>query len=212
MAIGESAAAALAVPAILVWFGSCLVGSFHPDELGRPYWPQIGGPRTDTSGVVAFAVLVCALAVSETLRVFRRHRLRPESRPRAPLSPATAATTGVAAAVLVASVGLVLYLSSTRSRMEPRWTFRQRTLPPGRPKGPCEWWRWRSPLSPRDGSASPPSSVPGHGSDLDCSIGALLPSTHLVTRVTRRDASSAAAAGLPSQASETGALAGRRIA
>jgi hypothetical protein len=111
MALVESAAAALAVAAILVWFGSCLVGSFHPDDLGRPYWPQIGGPRTDTSGVMAFAVLVCALAVSETLRVSRRRRLRPESSPRAPLSPAAAATTGVAAAVSVASIGLVLYLS-----------------------------------------------------------------------------------------------------
>jgi hypothetical protein len=105
----ESVSAALALVAALVWFGSCLVGSFHPNSLARPYWPEVGGPRTDTSGVVAFAVLVITLAVSETLRVLRRRR-GGDSR-HVPMSSVAAVATGLAAATLVASIGLVVYLS-----------------------------------------------------------------------------------------------------
>src|SRR5580704_7087491 len=66
----ESVATALAVASALVWFGASLVGSFRPDALARPYWS--GGPRTDTSGVVALVVLGCSVAASEILRLWRR--------------------------------------------------------------------------------------------------------------------------------------------
>ncbi len=108
----ESVAAGLALAALLVWFGACLVGSFHPDRLARPYWPAIGGLRTDTAGVVAFAVLVVTLTVSETLRVCRRGRGAPaEGGERVPISRVTAAVTGAAVAALVGGIGLVVYLS-----------------------------------------------------------------------------------------------------
>ena len=110
--VTESVATGLALAAALVWFGSCLVGSFHPDRLARPYWPEIGGLRTDTAGVVAFAVLVVTLTVSETLRVRRRRRGAPaEDSDGAPISVVAAVATGLAVAALVGGLGLVLYLS-----------------------------------------------------------------------------------------------------
>jgi hypothetical protein len=109
--VAESLATALALGAALVFFGACLVGSFHPHRLARPYWPDIGGLRTDTSGEVAFAALVVALAVSETLRVYRRRGADGRAGSRQPLSSAASLATGVAAAVLVTSIGLVVYLS-----------------------------------------------------------------------------------------------------
>jgi len=108
----ESVAAALALVAGLICFGSFLVGSFHPGRLARPYWPEVGGLRTDTAGVLAFAVLVITVAVSETLRVSRRRLRAPgEGGDRIPISSVATVATGVAAAVWVGSIGLVVYLS-----------------------------------------------------------------------------------------------------
>jgi hypothetical protein len=111
LAVVESVATALALAATLVWFGSSLVGSFRPDALAHPYWS--GGPRTDTSGVVALAVLTVSLAVSEFLRL-RRRRNRASGGPvvqRVPMSSAALVTTSLAAAVLVVGIALVVYLS-----------------------------------------------------------------------------------------------------
>jgi uncharacterized membrane protein len=106
----ECVAAALALIAALVWFGSSLVGSFRPDTLARPYWS--GGPRTDTAGVVALVVLVVSVAVSETLRLWRRRSQSPGTRvQRLPLSSAALVATGVAAAGLVGGIALAVYLS-----------------------------------------------------------------------------------------------------
>ena len=110
LAIVESIAAALALTAALVWFGSSLVGSFRPDLLGRPYWT--GGPRTDTSGVVALVVLALSLAVSEILRVSRRRsRGSGEDTHRVQMSSTALVTTGLAAAGVAVGIALVLYLS-----------------------------------------------------------------------------------------------------
>ena len=108
----ESVATGLALAAALVWFGSCLVGSFHPDGLARPYWPKMAGLRTDSAGVGAFALLVATVTLSETLRVCRRRRAAPvEVGERVPISPLAAMATGVAVATLVGGIGLVIYLS-----------------------------------------------------------------------------------------------------
>jgi hypothetical protein len=115
----ETAATGVALASGLVWFGSCLVGSFRPAELGRPFWPSAGGPRTDTTGVVAFGVLGVTLATSEALRVARRvsyaarsHDSRTDVTERhTAMSGLAVAATGVAAAVLLLSIGLVVYLS-----------------------------------------------------------------------------------------------------
>jgi hypothetical protein len=106
----ESVATALAVASALVWFGASLVGSFRPDALARPYWS--GGPRTDTSGVVALVVLGCSVAASEILRLWRRRsRASGKGVRGVPVSSAMLVWTGVAAAGLVVGIVLVLYLS-----------------------------------------------------------------------------------------------------
>lgn len=109
----ESVTTAFAWAGLLVWFGSCLVGSFRPDALSLPYWPEVGGPRTDTSGVVAFFVLTAMLALSEALRVMRRSDWAGDWQLGrvSPLTPTSAGLTGLAAAALVAGSGLVVYLS-----------------------------------------------------------------------------------------------------
>jgi len=112
LAVLESSAAALALAAALVWFGSSLVGSFRPDALGRAYWPAVGWPRTDTSGVAALAVLVIALAVSEILRVSRRRTGAPPAGALpVSMSSVGVVATGVAVAGVVAGIALVVYLS-----------------------------------------------------------------------------------------------------
>jgi hypothetical protein len=110
LAVVESVATALALAATLVWFGSSLVGSFRPDALAHPYWS--GGPRTDTSGVVALAVLAVSLAVSEFLRLLRRrNRASGPVVARVRMPSAALVTTSLAAAVLVVGIALVVYLS-----------------------------------------------------------------------------------------------------
>lgn len=110
LAVVESVATALALAATLVWFGSSLVGSFRPDVLAHPYWS--GGPRTDTSGVVALVVLTVSLAVSEFLRLYRRrNRASGPVVQRVPMSLAALVTTSLAVAVLVVGIALVVYLS-----------------------------------------------------------------------------------------------------
>ncbi|HVT68867.1 MAG TPA: hypothetical protein VHF26_14040 [Trebonia sp.] len=103
----ESAAFGLGYTAVLIWVGSALVGSFgHSDA--SPYWPAIPFLRTDTAGVLAFAVAIVTLTVSRYLQLRRRTI--------APVEPATRAG-GVLAAQAVAETaavlgtGLVIYLS-----------------------------------------------------------------------------------------------------
>jgi hypothetical protein len=108
----ESVATGLACAGVLVWLGSCLVGSFRPDQLAGPYWPEMGGLRTDTSGVLAFSVTLVTLAVSETMRVVRRSTAEARPDPKTEPAPLGALlATGIAVSVLVVSVGLVVYLS-----------------------------------------------------------------------------------------------------
>lgn len=68
----EAAAAGLAYGAGLCWASVCLLASFRPRELSNPYWPDIPYLRSDTSGIVAFAVLAVCLCASEYLRLRRR--------------------------------------------------------------------------------------------------------------------------------------------
>jgi hypothetical protein len=69
---GEALMAGLAYGAGLCWVSVCLVASFRPDGLGAPYWWDVPGLRTDTSGIIAFFLLAVCLAASEYLRLRRR--------------------------------------------------------------------------------------------------------------------------------------------
>jgi hypothetical protein len=104
----ESAAFGLGYVAVLIWAGSALVAIFTGGE-ANPYWSAIPHLRTDTSGVIAFAVAIVSLVVSKYLQLSRRNG--------APAQPAAARPASVLAAQAVAetaaflSTGLVIYLS-----------------------------------------------------------------------------------------------------
>jgi hypothetical protein len=107
----ESAAFGLGYAAVLVWAGSALVGSFgHADAY--PYWPAIPHLRTDTSGVIAFAVAIVSLVISRYLQLRRRN-----GAPAQPAGAPVARPTGVLALQALAETaallgtGLVIYLS-----------------------------------------------------------------------------------------------------
>jgi hypothetical protein len=57
---------------MLIFGGSALVAAFSPYE-SYPYWPAIPHLRTDTSGVLAFAVAAVSLSLSKYLELRRRN-------------------------------------------------------------------------------------------------------------------------------------------
>ena len=103
----ESVAFGLGYTCVLIWAGSALVASFTGGE-SNPYWPAIPSLRTDTAGVIAFAVAIVSLVLSKYLQLRRC-----DDAPAAPL----ARTAGVSLAQAVAETaaflgtGLVGYLS-----------------------------------------------------------------------------------------------------
>jgi hypothetical protein len=103
----ESAAFGLGYTAVLIWSGSALVASFSDGE-ANPYWPAIPHLRTDTAGVIGFAIAIVSLVVSRYLQLRRRGGVpvEPVARPAGVLAVQAAAET---AAVL--GTGLVVYLS-----------------------------------------------------------------------------------------------------
>lgn len=116
----ESVALGLGYTTMLIFGGSALVAAFSPYE-SYPYWPAIPHLRTDTSGVLAFAVALVSLAVGKYLGLRRR-----DDRGDAPAKPVTRpqgvhAVQAVAEAALVCATGLVIYLS-LNAVMHP-WTL-----------------------------------------------------------------------------------------
>jgi hypothetical protein len=107
----ESAAFGLGYTAFLIWFGSALVGSFTGNE-AFPYWPAIPQLRTDTAGVIAFAVAIVTLSVSKFLQLRRRGSA--PARPAASLAARPAGVHGMQAIAETAaflSTAMVVYLS-----------------------------------------------------------------------------------------------------
>ncbi len=103
----ESAAFGLGYTAGLIWIGSALVASFTDYE-AFPYWPAIPHLRTDTSGVIAFAVSFISLGVSRYLQLRRRGGapVQPVTRPGGVL-----AVQAVAETAAILATGMVSYLS-----------------------------------------------------------------------------------------------------
>ena len=64
-------AAGLAHASALCWASTSLTAAFHPELLADPYWDGLPLVRTDTLGIVAFAVAAVALPVAEFLRLRR---------------------------------------------------------------------------------------------------------------------------------------------
>ena len=103
----ESAAFGLGYTAVLIWSGTALVASFGGD-LANPYWPAIPHLRTDTTGVIAFAVATVSLVVSKYLQLRRRSgvRAQPAARPAGVL-----AVQAIAETAAILGTCLVVYLS-----------------------------------------------------------------------------------------------------
>jgi hypothetical protein len=103
----ESAAFGLGYTAVLIWSGTALVASFG-GGLANPYWPAIPQLRTDTTGVIAFAVAIVSLVVSKYLRLRRRGVVpaQPVARPVGVL-----ALQAIAETAAILGTGLVVYLS-----------------------------------------------------------------------------------------------------
>lgn len=106
----ESVALGLGYTTVLIFGGSALVAAFSPYE-SYPYWPVIPHLRTDTSGVLAFAVALVSLTLSKYLELRRRNDhgdtpARPATRP-----AGVHAVQAVAEAAAVCATGLVIYLS-----------------------------------------------------------------------------------------------------
>jgi hypothetical protein len=103
----ESAAFGLGYTAVLIWSGSALVAIFTGGE-ANPYWSAIPHLRTDTTGVIAFAVAIVSLVVSKYLQLRRCNGAPadPSIRPAGVLAVQAVAETAV-----VLSTGLVVYLS-----------------------------------------------------------------------------------------------------
>lgn len=103
----ESAAFGLGYTAVLIWAGTALVASFTSGE-ANPYWPDIPGLRTDTAGVISFAVAIVGLVLSKYLQLERRSR--PAVRP-APRPAGVNLAQSVAETAVLLSTAVVIYLS-----------------------------------------------------------------------------------------------------
>jgi len=105
--IVESVAFGLGYTAVLIWSGAALVASFTGGE-SLPYWPAIPALRTDTAGVIAFAVAIVSLAVSRYLQLRRRSGALPRPVAR---SSGVLAVLAMAETAVFLGTGLVIYLS-----------------------------------------------------------------------------------------------------
>jgi hypothetical protein len=112
----ESAAFGLGYTAVLIWAGAALVGSFG-GSLASPYWPAIPHLRTDTSGVIAFAIAIVSLSVSRYLQLRRgggvpAEQVAQSSAPGSPARPAWVLTVqAIAETAAILSTSMVAYLS-----------------------------------------------------------------------------------------------------
>jgi hypothetical protein len=104
----ESVVFGLGYTAMLIWSGSALVASFSGGE-ANPYWPAIPQLRTDTTGVIAFAVAIVSLSVSKYLQLRRRNNGAP-TQP-TPRAAGALAVQAIAETAVVLSTALVAYLS-----------------------------------------------------------------------------------------------------
>src|SRR5580658_7247491 len=100
----ESAAFGLGYVAVLIWAGSALVAIFTGGE-ANPYWSAIPHLRTDTSGVIAFAVAIVSLVVSKYLQLSRRNGAPAQP---AAAQPAAARPASVLVAQAVAETAVFL--------------------------------------------------------------------------------------------------------
>jgi hypothetical protein len=95
---------------VLCWASTCLVATFGGASLASPYWPVLPWLRTDTTGVISFALAAVSLTASKYLRL---RRTRADAPAQNPLSrPASAhAAQAIAETAAGLATALVAYLS-----------------------------------------------------------------------------------------------------
>jgi len=106
----ESAAFGCGYAAVLIWAGTALVASFTNGE-ANPYWPDIPGLRTDTTGALAFGVAIIGLVLSKYLQLQRRGAAPAEPAARAARAAGVNLVQAVAETAMVLGTGIVIYLS-----------------------------------------------------------------------------------------------------
>jgi len=95
---------------VLCWTSTCLVATFGGASLASPYWPVLPWLRTDTTGVIAFALAAVSLAVSKYLRL-RRTRAGAVARHPVSRTASAHAFQAIAETAAVLATALVTYLS-----------------------------------------------------------------------------------------------------
>jgi hypothetical protein len=119
----EAVAFGVGYTSVLCWASTCLVATFGGASLASPYWPVLPWLRTDTTGVIAFALAAVGLVVSKYLRL-RRIRAgaiaqHPVSRPGyAQAVQAVSETAAVLATALVAYLSLNVVTHSVTLRLQ----------------------------------------------------------------------------------------------
>ena len=106
----EAAAFGIGYTSLLCWATTCLVATFGGEPLASPYWPVIPWLRTDTTGVIAFALAAVTLTISKYMRL-RGTRAgaivqHPVSR-----NASAHAVQAIAETAAVLATALVIYLS-----------------------------------------------------------------------------------------------------
>jgi hypothetical protein len=118
----EAAAFGAGYACVLCWASTCLVAIFGGASLASPYWPVLPWLRTDTTGVITFALAAVSLVVSKYLRLRRSTAgpipQRPVNRPAWHVVQAAAETAAVLATAVVAYLSLNVVTHSTTLRLQ----------------------------------------------------------------------------------------------
>ncbi len=95
---------------LLCWASTCLVATFGGASLASPYWPDLPRLRTDTTGVIAFALAAVSLMISRYLAL-RRTRAGAIARDPVTRPAYLHAVQAVAETSAVLATAVVVYLS-----------------------------------------------------------------------------------------------------
>lgn len=110
MLAAEAAALGVGYTSALCWASTCMVGTFGGASLASPYWPALPWLRTDTTGVIAFALAAVSLSASKYLRL-RRSRAGAIAKHSVGRPASVHAVQAIAETASVLTTALVFYLS-----------------------------------------------------------------------------------------------------
>jgi hypothetical protein len=106
----EAAAFGIGYTSVLCWASTCLVATFGGASLASPYWPVLPWLRTDTTGVIAFALAAVGLTASKYLRL-RRTRAGANAPDLVSRTASAHAVQAIAETAAILATAVVTYLS-----------------------------------------------------------------------------------------------------